>query len=71
MKAYHIQHRNNWGGTEQQKNSGYFITSSATGINCPSELRATVQKAVEEQGATCVERNLFVRSPHCCFVTIA
>jgi hypothetical protein len=52
MEAYPIQYKNNWGSTEQQKNSDYFITSFATGINGPSELRATVTKVVDEQGAT-------------------
>jgi hypothetical protein len=64
MEAYRIQYKNNWGGTEQQKNSDYFITSFAPGINGPSELKATVTKAVDEQNATWASVLLAVREEH-------
>jgi hypothetical protein len=64
MEAYRIQYKNNWGSTEQQKNSKYFITSFATGINGPSELRATVTKTVHERGATWASVLLAVREEH-------
>ena len=64
MEAYRIQYKNKWGNTEQQKNSDYFITSFATGINGPSELRATVTKAVDERNATWASVLLAVREEH-------